>query len=223
MTIYIIITASLIDGYVKDHRDYNRRKPEYIKGITTLLERCKGKPYKLVIVENNFLLWRKRFLFGIRGETFLEKFKIPIIYTTNNIYTTFNYGIKELLDIHHVINQLNIQDDDFIVKFTGRYVLDKECPFFDIVDNLELKPYSAVLRFGGYTNFEKERGKDNCVTGLIGLKCKHVKELYLPNEDTCIEKVWAEIISKLPEEEVCTLEKLGVFIRPHNLDTYFII
>jgi len=222
MTVYIIITASLINEAVEYNRDYARRKNEYIQGITTLLERCKGKPYKLVIVENNSLLYKRTFIIRSHG-TFLEKFGIPVIYTTNNIYTTHNYGTKELLDIKHVITQCNIQDDDFIVKMTGRYILDKECPFFDVVDDLERQPYSAIIRYGAYTNFEKERSKDNCVTGLIGLKCKYVKELYLPEEDKCIEKVWAEIITRLPEKEVCTLEKLGIFIRPSFLEIYAII
>ncbi len=222
MTVYIIITSSLINEDADKNRDYVTRKKEYIKGITTLLERCKGKSYKLVIVENNSLIHRR--LKIIRNHaTFLEKFGIPVIYTINNIYRTHNYGTKELLDIKHVITQLNIQDDDFIVKMTGRYILDKHCPFFDIIDQLQTNPYSAVIRYGAYTNYEKERGKDNCVTGLIGLKCKYVKDLYLPNDDKFIEQVWAEKIASLPEEEVCTLEKLGIFIRPAILEIYTLI
>jgi hypothetical protein len=222
MKVYIIITSSLINEAAEFNRDYNRRKSEYIHGITTLLNRCKEKSYKLVIVENNSLLHKRKSLIRSHG-TFLENFGIPVIYTQNNAYKINNYGTKELLDIKYVIQQLNIQDDDFIVKITGRYILDKECPFFDIVDNLESNPYSAIVRFGHYGNFEKEKGKDICVTGLIGLKCKYVKELYLPNDDKCIEKVWAERIASLPQEEICQLEKLGIFIRPSFLEIYAVI
>lgn len=222
MRLFVIITASLIDGNRDNKKNYAVRKTEYIKGITTLFDRCKGKNYTLVIVENNSLIERKPPFFK-KHKTFLENFGIPVFYTRNNIYNTQNYGTKELMDIKYIIQQFGIQDDEFIVKITGRYILDKHCPFFDIIDQLQTNPYSAVIRYGAYTNYEKERGKDNCVTGLIGLKCKYLKDLYLPNEDKFIEQVWAEKIASLPEEEVCTLEKLGIFIRPANLEIYTLI
>lgn len=219
MTIFVVITASLIHQPTIKGRDINTRKAEYVKGIQSILNRCKGKDYKLVIVENNSLLDRVPYLLK-KHKTFLEDFGIPVFYTRNNIYDIRNYGTKELMDIKYVIDQFGIQDHDFIVKVTGRYILDKDCPFFD---KLEERDYSAIIRYGAYTNYEKERGRDNCVTGLIGLKCKYVKELYLPNEDVFIEQVWAEKIASLPEEEVCVLEKLGIFIRPATLMRYTLI
>ena len=222
MTVFIIITTSLIYGDQKIKRDYNTRRNEYMIGITTILERCKGKPYRLVIVENSSLLNRTP-PFLSKHRTFLEDFGIPVYYTRNNMYLTKNYGTKELMDIKYVIEQFGIQDNDFIVKITGRYILNKDCHFFDIVDKLYQNPYSAIVRFGAYTNYEKERGKDNCVTGLIGLKCKYLKELYLPEESKFIEQVWAEKIASLPEEEVYTLDKLGIYIRPANLPNYTLI
>ena len=221
MTVFIIITACLLND-PKNNRSYTTRKIEYTSGISALLERCKDKPYKLVIVENNSLIDRLPFHLK-KHRTFLEDFGIPVIYTRNNMYRIKNYGTKELLDIKHAVDQLNIQDDDFVVKMTGRYVLDKVCPFFDAIDKLEETPYSAVLRFGAYTNFEKVRAKDDCTTGLIGLKCKYVKQLDLPDEDTFVEKIWAKKIAELPEDQVCIVEKLGISIRPATLEHYVLI
>jgi hypothetical protein len=221
MTVFIIITACLLND-PKNNRSYATRKIEYTSGISALLERCKDKPYKLIIVENNSLLDKVPFLLK-QHKTFLEDFGIPVVYTRNNIYKIKNYGTKELLDIKHVIDKLNIQDDDFIVKMTGRYVLDKISPFFDVIEKLHESPYSAVVRFGAYTNFEKIREKDNCTTGLIGMKCKYVRQLDLPDEDTFVEKVWAKKIALLPESEVCIIEKLGIFIRPATLECYILI
>lgn len=221
MTVFIIITACLLND-PKNNRSYTTRKIEYTSGISALLERCKGKPYKFVIVENNSLIDRVPFLLKPH-KTFLEDFGIPVVYTRNNMYRIKNYGTKELLDVKHVIDKLNIQDDDFIVKLTGRYILDTVCPFFDIIEKLDESPYSAVLRFGAYTNFEKERKKDNCTSGLIGMKCKYIKELDLPEESKFVEQVWAEKIASLPENEVCIIEKLGIFIRPATLECYILI
>ena len=220
--IYIIITSSIINGNPDLKYDYNTRRNEYIQGITKLIQRCKGKPYKLVIVENSSLLIKKRFTFEV-NKTFLEDFQIPVIYTRNNAYNIQNYGTKELMDIKTVIDKLAINDDDFIVKMTGRYILYDHCPFFDEVDKLENTKYSAIIRFGSYMNFEKEREKDNCITGLIGLKCKYVKELYYPHEDVFVESVWAEKIASLPENEVCCLDRLGIYIRPSHLFTYVLV
>lgn len=218
---FIIITACLLDD-PKNNRSYTTRKIEYTAGISELLKQCKDKPYKLVIVENNSLIDRLPFHLK-KHRTFLEDFGIPVVYTRNNMYRIKNYGTKELLDVKHVVDKFNIQDDDFIVKITGRYVLDKVSPFFDVIDKLEETPYSAVVRFGAYTNFEKRREKDNCTTGLIGLKCKYVKQLDLPDEDTFIEQIWARKIAELPDDQVCTIEKLGIFIRPATLEHYVLI
>lgn len=46
-----------------------------------------------------------------------------VYYTLNNNVQTNNKGYKELQDILDCIVKYNINDSDFIVKMTGRYIL----------------------------------------------------------------------------------------------------
>jgi hypothetical protein len=112
--IYFIITTSLIK------QDYEIRKQQYINGITTLKTLTKNINCKLCIVENN----------GQR-KTFLDDFGIDVLYTNNNEIKTNNKGIKELKDVWDCTNHFNIQDNDFIVKITGRYILQENNEFLN--------------------------------------------------------------------------------------------
>ena len=67
---------------------------------------------KPIIVENN----------GLR-ETYLDELSCDVVYTTNNVSNFAHKGVNELLDIKEVINKYNIQDDDIVIKLTGRYKL----------------------------------------------------------------------------------------------------
>ena len=108
--IYVIITASINNkiGIINDsHRQF-----KYMDSIQQLLTLIGDDTIKIIIVENN----------GLRP-TYLDNFNCDILYTNNNIINFFNKGGNELLDIKEVINQYNIQDDDMIIKLTGRYKL----------------------------------------------------------------------------------------------------
>lgn len=208
MKIWIIITSSLIG------LDKEKRKEEYIKGITKVLETFKDPKYKIIIVENSSKLNKT---FSPIHKTFLDQFNIPILYTKNNIRMlhTYNYGIIELIDLKECINYFNIQDDDFIVKITGRYELQDHCPFFDIVDKLEERPYSAVVRYNQFNDPPSLEKTHICTTGLIGLKCKYLKQIENLDlkDNTSIEINWATSISSIKDEDMCILNKLGLLVK----------
>jgi len=212
MTVWIIITCSLIG------LNYDIRKQEYIIGINKVLKTFNDPKYKIVIVENSSKI-TKNFLFV--HKTFLDEFGVPVLYTKNNILLTqtYNYGIIELIDVKECINYFQIGDDDFIVKITGRYELLDECPFFDVVNNLETKTYSAIVRYNQFNHPPSLEKTHICTTGLIGLKCKYLKQIdSLELDDlSSIEIKWAEKINSLPDEEVCILEKIGLWVKPRIL------
>jgi hypothetical protein len=106
--IYFIVTASVFNSC-------KIREEQYKNGITTLKNMIKKNninEYKIIIVENN----------GERN-TFLNDLDCEVFYTTNNTIPTNNKGIKELQDVVDCIEKYNINDSDFIVKMTGRYIL----------------------------------------------------------------------------------------------------
>lgn len=176
--IYLIITTSINnkEGVINDEH----RKNRYIDCIqSTLSLIANDESVRPIIVENN----------GDR-ETYLNNFNCDVIYTNNNMLNVQHKGVTELLDIKHVINQYNIGDDDIIIKLTGRYkILDKS--FFNLVKN-NYDKYDAFCKFYNVCTLQYEY--DDCVLGLVALKCKYLK-------------IFKYICNQSPEIEI------GIFIR----------
>lgn len=112
--IYIIITTSIHNKV--GVQNINHRQNRYVESITQLLKYT-NSDIKPIIVENN----------GQRN-TFLDQFGCDVCYTDNNKMNYPHKGANELLDIKEVIQRYSIQDDDTIIKLTGRYKLLN--PFF---------------------------------------------------------------------------------------------
>ena len=165
--IYIIITTSIINNHGLQHNKHSvqnniHRQNRYIESITQLLELVKNDPdIKPIIVENN----------GYR-ETYLNNFKCDICYTNNNINRYIHKGENELLDIKEVINQYKIQDDDIVIKLTGRYKL-LNSNFIDLVKTKKTDCDAFVKFFNVCT---KKFMFDDCVLGLFAIKCKYLKD-----------------------------------------------
>lgn len=191
----IIVTCLML-------RDYDIRKEEYLRGISSIIKRAQG--YNVVIVENN----------GKRP-TFLDDFGIPVLYTSNNLLPIWNQGAKEQLDIKECIDYFGIQDDDFIVKITGRYYLDDNCNFFDIVDKEE---HDAVIRYGNYRQPAQPKTHD-CIVGLIGMKCKYVKQIKIPDEES-LELDWGK--ESMDIKDVYLIDKLGIWLAPGSHDFFLV-
>ena len=196
MNIYIVITASLIDT------NWDERKNLYIKGINQTIKVFKNIPNtQIIIVENTG-----------KTESFLDSFGIPVLYTnTNNEIITENKGTKEIIDVIKAITHFNMSENDFLVKVTGRYFISDDSKFVKTIQNLSEKPYDAILRYGAYNLSEIYTNKFySCITGLIGMKVCHIKTIEVPDEKTCVEWKWADIANKLPYEQLCILDNLGI-------------
>ena len=193
--IYFIVTTSLFN-------DSSIRKSQYINGISKLIKILDNQ-YEIIIVENN----------GKRS-TFLDTFGCKVFYTNNNFLTTPNRGRKELQDILDTIREFNIKDDDFIVKITGRYILHDNSEFINIVKK---DIYDCIIKYGPY--FKPVNYKvDDCITGLIGMRCSYIKEIELPGHTVAIEWNWAKATRLI--EKIYMIDKLGIDICPGG-DHYF--
>ena len=197
--IYFIITCSLIE------KDYEIRKQQYMNGITALLNLVKI-PCKFIIVENN----------GKR-ETFLDNFGLDILYTNNNAIPTNNKGIKELKDVWDCIENFNIEDKDFIVKITGRYILQENSNFISVLN----EDKDCIMKYGNcqYTVTHKV---PECLTVLVAMKCRYIKKIKIPNEDECVECCWAKATFEIPDNRITFMEKLGILVCPGTND-YFLV
>jgi len=159
--IYIIITASIHNK--EGVKNNVHRQNRYIESINQLLELTKDDlDIKPVIVENN----------GLR-QTFLDDLKCDVCYTDNNKVDYIHKGENELLDIKEVIVRYNIKDDDIIIKLTGRYKL-LNTNFINLVK--KSKDHDAFVKF--FNVCTKKYLYDDCVLGLIAIKCKYLKEFH---------------------------------------------
>lgn len=211
MKVWIIITVSLINHL------YKLRKKEYIAGISKIVDRFKNNPkYNIIIIENTSLISNP--LKIVKHQTFLDLFGVPVFYTKNNLILNYtaNYGIVELIDIFDCIKHFQIPDDDFIVKLTGRYIVEDDSPFFEMVDKLDESPYSAIVRFGEFDGPAKAEKYKSISTGLVGLTCKYIKKIEKPPmiEFAPIEYSWAKVVCEIDDSEICMLQKLGILLRP---------
>lgn len=202
--IYFIVTTSL-------YNECPIRKKSYINGINKLkniIQDLNVLNYKIIIVENN----GKRY-------TFLDTLDCEVYYTENNYLQTNNKGIKELQDVLDCINTYNIADTDFIVKMTGRYILNDDSEFMNIIQNIQNTNYNCVIKYGPY--FKPVNYKmDDCITGLIGMSCYYVKLIEKPNEDECVEWKWGKVTKLIDDKKIYLVNNLGIDICPCS-NNYF--
>jgi hypothetical protein len=165
--IYLIITTCIIPN--ENEKNESHRKTRYIQSIETVLKMVdefnlnNSKNIKPIIVENN----------GKR-DTYLDDFKCDVLYTKNNNIACKHKGVKELKDIKDAIKQYNIDDNDMIVKITGRYRLLND-NFFKIILENEQK-YHAFLKFFNVCTLKFHHNFDDCILGLFAIRCKYLKK-----------------------------------------------
>ena len=204
--LYFIVTTSLFI-------DSNIRQSQYINGINKLKQiifNLKIKNYKIIIVENNNSKY-----------TFLDTLNCTTFYTANNFLKTENKGYKELQDILDCIYKFNINETDFIVKMTGRYILDDDSEFMSIIKNINNTKYDCVIKYGSYFNPVNYKMND-CITGLIGMTCGYIKKIEKPNENECVEWKWGKVTYLIEDKNIFIVNKLGINICP-NSKKYFTV
>ena len=154
--IYLIITTSIYNKH-GDQQNRENRENRYIEAIS---ESLKHIPVRTIIVENN----------GKR-ETFLDRFMsdtVSVFYTNNNIHNFKNKGVNEMLDIKEVIEYYDINDEDIIIKLTGRYKVISPLLLNEIDEN-----YDAFVKFFGVRSLKYE--KYDCVLGCYAMRAKYLK------------------------------------------------
>jgi len=202
--LYFIVTTSIFNECLI-------RKEQYINGINKLkklIQDLNILNYKLIIVENN----------GKR-DTFLNILDCEVYYTENNFLKTSNKGIKELQDILDCINKYNINDSDFIVKMTGRYILNDNSEFMNIIKNIHNTNYDCVIKYGSYLKPVNYKMND-CITGLIGMSCYYIKRIEKPKEQEPVEWKWGKVTNLIDNKKIYLVNQLGIDICPGS-NNYF--
>lgn len=153
---------------------------------------------KIIFVENN----------GVRP-TYLDDLGCDVFYTNNNSLPTKNKGRKELQDILDCIEAYSIADDEFIVKLTGRYIIDKQSPFMDA---LKACPTAdCIIKYACYTTpFKLYSTRETCISGVVGMRARYIKMIEPPAEEECAEWKWAAVTWKIEDERLIQLPTLGL-------------
>lgn len=204
--IYFIVTTSLFN-------DCSIRMNQYINAINKLKQiilKLNIENYKIIIIENN-------------GEknTFLNLLDCEVFYSNNNFLPVNNKGYKELQDILDCIKEYKINDTDFIVKMTGRYILHDNSEFMNTIKNIHNTKYECVIKYGPYFSPVNYKMND-CITGLIGMSCFYIKQIIKPQENECVEWKWGEVTNLIENEKIYMVDKLGIDICPGSNNYFFV-
>jgi hypothetical protein len=188
--LYFILTACVMD-------DSPMREQQYFAAFTALqcyLVTNSFTDYRIIIVEGN----------GQR-ETYLDELGCDVLYTTNNSLPTQNKGYKELSDVLAVISTYKIQNDDFVVKMTGRYVVGGDSPFMAALKG----GFDCIIKYTAYLTPINHRTGD-CMSGLIGMRAKYIRQIELPTENEAAEWKWAKVTYLIDEARILNLPVLGI-------------
>jgi hypothetical protein len=162
--IYLILTTSLhnrISGTYAEQRE-ERYKDCISKTLSYLPEEIQP-----IIVENNN-----------NDKTFLDSFQhygksVPVVYTDNNKYLYKNKGVNELVDIKEVILKRGIQNDDMIIKLTGRYCVTSASFFNEVIENKN--KFDAFVKFYGSCSLKYEMY--DCILGMYAMRAINLQLL----------------------------------------------
>jgi len=135
--------------------DKTSRQKTYEACIQENIRLCNGLPIRLVVVENSGLT-----------SSFLDSCGVQVIYTNNNTTRNDNKGINELMDVHEVIRQLNMEPWDMVIKLTGRYHFLSDIFLTRVVHGL--CDYDAFVKF--FCVCKKVFGQNESVLGCFAMR-----------------------------------------------------
>ncbi len=203
--IYFVITTSVVNKYLKEEqkqaeRSDELRKERYMSAIMRNLSILSAYPQiKVIIVENNG-----------SGNTYLnvfqEKHNVSILYTNYNQHNYYHKGYAEMYDIKAVMKAFDIQDDDMIIKMTGRY----HCVSNHLIDMVVKNESTCDAFFKFYNVCLKRYMKNDCVLGAFALRAKYLKEFEYKDIYLSPEAEMAKYVKMRESLRICEMEDLLV-------------
>jgi hypothetical protein len=182
MSVYLIITCCI--NNTSGIKWGARRRAEYFLALANVLNFCPPQ-IKPIIVENS-----------CENKSYLDVFNCDIVYTNDNSRLIegnmlLHKGSREMIDIKKVIEKYNIQDDDIIVKLTGRYQIFKPDFFATVLENLEK---DCIFRELNVCNSVVD--DISIVMGLFSMRCKYLKQFEYRNHEVGCEQDFREFINQ---------------------------
>lgn len=161
--IRLILTAALSDAH------FSWRKKQYLESFNTL--------YRYGYRKNDFYIVEA---LKKHGPTFLNNHCNNVYYAKNNNPHVKNNGINEVITLLEALEHFNFDDEDIIIKLTGRHLL-LNTNFLNLVRSHQ-NSADIIVRWA--TPFV------SVYTTLIAMKYKYFKEMIL---SYAIDDQWIDI------------------------------
>ena len=183
------------------------REQQYFDRITDSIKILQHLPFEFYIVENNGP--RKTLLDDISGAR--------LLYTQTNANKAFTkIGVKEFHDLTLLADKYEFEDDDIVIKLTGRYTLENPTTFLQTLPAFEYK-YDAFLKWMHI--WTAMYLYDDCILGLFALRFKYLKEFnYLEmTSHPSMEHIFAKYVREnVPNDRTAELKHLGIYFRGYK-------
>jgi len=188
--IKLLYSAALIDD------QFDSRKEEYIKCLD-ILNRYGYLPRTYIV---DSCAWQPR--------SFFDSYTQHVLYANTNNLRLINKGVNEATAMMAALDHFAFDDEDMIIKLTGRYFLDSNKFLTTVEDHPDVDVFLKYVWTG------------SVFTGCYAMRCKNMKEFLrgidlveLEKKLICIETKAMEYINKLKEEKpekVFVLEHLDL-------------
>ena len=178
-TIKVLYTAAIIDKH------YKMRMDEYIYSLKTL-QAFGYEPYIVESVKSH-------------GPTFFDEYAKYICYTGTSNPRLRNKGVNEFISIAKAFEKYQFDDDDMIVKISGRCYF--ACDMF--LKNIEKKP-----EIDAFVKYDRNR---QVFTGCFALRAKYFKEL-LANIDFQAAERHMINLERIVADHIIKMSKQGAHI-----------
>ena len=207
MTIRLIYTTCISAR----HADPIEREQMYYKNILQTLTIVRGMPIEIYIVENSGK--RKTLLDDISGVHLLYTDTNAIKYSGSNPNAeTGLKAMKEMMDILRVCDVFEFDEEDIVIKLTGRYGLQNPPTFLETLIENQGK-YDVFMKFLNICTMRYD--SMDCVLGLCAIRYKYLQEFnprYMLEQPSC-ECVFAAFVRRtVPEERILEATHLGLVL-----------
>jgi hypothetical protein len=204
MKIHFIFTASI--GGSKTTPLDSHEEERYVECIRDTIDKLSEFPVDFYVVENN----------GKRPTLLDTIERANILYTDTN-QNDWLTGNKEFFDIQTVCRTYGFEDEDIVVKLTGRYLIADSSLIEKILDYKDLADVFMKFYDASCDRLKRDKWKYNdCVLGLYGIRYSVLKEfkLELLNQPLSPEIIFASYIRQTVEpQRIMEIKMLDIYFR----------
>ena len=200
-TVFIATLAQHLDNDEK----YKEREKQYMYSLSRIFS------YKLPV-------------YGVLSETYNDKEFRPMKYfpfkqvveisSTHDTFGFLTKSQKEFYSLKTALNDINISDDTWVIKVSGRYMIIDDS-FVNTVRTAS-DSIKAIIRTCD--------DETQMYTFLYALRFKYFKEFFIKNDlsnNINLERVtFLNIINSFSREEILMVDRLGIFCNVADTDIY---